>query len=156
MNHDQFVGQVQAAAHFGSRGDAERIIRATLKTLAERLDGDMADNLAAQLPSEIAHHLRTDTAFERLSLDEFVRRVQMREMEGGHRVDLAAATYHARVVMEVLQQALTPGAVEKLRTQLPADFEPLLSGPTGSPARRAASDRQATEPQTSNPELGRS
>ena len=57
--------------------------------------------------------------------------------------------------MEVLQAALTAGAVEKLRTQLPADFEPLLSGPTGSPVRRGE-ERPEAERQSANPELGRS
>jgi uncharacterized protein (DUF2267 family) len=127
MNHDEFVGQVQARARFGSRGDAERAIRATLETLAERLDGGFAENMAAQLPSEIARHLKTDAPFERITLDEFFHRVLQRESEDGHRVDLPEATYHARVVMEVLQTAVTQGTIEKLRTQLPAEFEPLLS-----------------------------
>ena len=53
MEHDEFVGQVQNRARLGSRGDAERAIRATLETLAERIADGTAQNLAAQLPVEI-------------------------------------------------------------------------------------------------------
>ena len=140
MNHDELVGQVQARARLGSSGDAERIIRATLETLAERLDGGFADNIAAQLPSEIGRHLRTDAPFERLSLDEFFQRVQTRAAADGHRVDLPEATYYARVVLEVLQTAISQGMVEKLRTQLPPEFEPLLSA--GSEGRMQVEDRR--------------
>lgn len=130
MTHDEFVGQVQARARLASSSEAERAIRATLETLAERLEHGIANNLAAQLPEEIAPHLRTDAGFERLTLDDFFRRVQSRE---GGSVDLPAATFHARAVIEVLQMALTQGAVEKLRTQFPAEFEPLFA--SGSQGR---------------------
>jgi uncharacterized protein (DUF2267 family) len=123
MTHDEFVGQVQARARLGSRGAAETAIRATLETLAERLEGGIADNIAAQLPQEIAHHLRADVPFTRMSLDEFFGRVHSREGEG---VDRPEAVFHSRAVIEVLQEALSQGAVEKLRQQLPAEFTPLF------------------------------
>lgn len=124
MTHDEFVGQVQSRAHLGSRGDAEAIIRSTLETLGERLEHGIASNIAAQLPPEIGRHLKTDAPFERLSLDDFFKRVHEREPKAW---DLPKSTYHARVVMDVLQQALSQGAVEKLRQQFPAEFEPLFS-----------------------------
>ena len=141
MNHDEFVGQVQARARLGSRGDAERIIRATLETLAERLDPGFADNLAAQLPQEIGRHLLTDVSFERLSLDDFFRRVAARE---GGSTELPDAVFHARCVMEVLQLAVTPGLVEKLHEVLPAEFEPLLEGSAGRLERGAGSQPART------------
>ncbi len=132
MNHDEFVGQVQARARLGSRGDAERIIRVTLGTLAERLESGLADNIAAQLPQEIGRHLRTDASFERLSLDEFFQRVLEREGGGS---ELPDAVFHARCVMDVLQTAITQGLIEKLRQALPADFQPLLEGAEGGMER---------------------
>ncbi len=108
--------------------DAEKIIRATLETLGERLEADFADKIAAQLPPEIGRHLRSDVIFERLSLDDFVRRVCAREGEGS---ELPDAVFHARRVLEVLQTALNRGLVEKLHAALPADFEPLLEGSQG-------------------------
>lgn len=128
MNHDEFVGQVQARARLGSRADAEHIIRATLETLGERLDGGLADHIAAQLPQEIGRHLRTDASFARLSLDGFFHRVLIREGGG---TGLPDAVFHARCVMEVLQLAIAPGFVEKLHEALPPEFEPLLAGRKG-------------------------
>jgi uncharacterized protein (DUF2267 family) len=140
MTHDQFIGQVQARARFGSNGEAERIIRITLETLGERLEHGIAENISAQLPPEIGRHLRTDAPFERMSLDQFFHRIHEREnSEGHHRnVDLAEATYHARCVIEVLQEAISLGAVEKLRNQLPAEFEPLFEA--GSQGRMRVHD----------------
>ncbi len=132
MNHDEFVGQVQARARLGSRGEAEHIIRATLETLGERLKAGFADNIAAQLPQEIGRHLRTDTSFERLSLDGFFHRVLIREGGG---TELPDAVFHARCVMEVLQTAISQGLVEKLHEVLPPEFEPLLEGSQGRMTR---------------------
>jgi uncharacterized protein (DUF2267 family) len=125
MQHDQFIGQVQHRAQLSSRGDAERAVRATLETLAERLTGGEAKDLAAQLPRELGEHLRRATfdSSLHLSLREFYRRVA--EREG---VDVAKAAYHARVVVEVLGEAVSLGEMRDVRAQLPAEFDPLFEG----------------------------
>lgn len=125
MTHDEFVGHVQNRARLASRAAAEASIRATLETLAERLEQHASEKLAAQLPAEIGRHLRGDRAveFTRFSMHEFFQRVCNRE---GESVDAAEAAYHARVVMEVLGEAVTPGAVEKVRAALPEEFGPLF------------------------------
>lgn len=123
MNHDEFVGQVQHRAHLPSRGDAELIIRATFETLGERLQSASADHVAAQLPPELGRHLK-NRPFEHLSLHDFTERVAQRE----HR-DVAEASFHARCVFETLRSAITPGAVRKIRLQLPEEFQPLLGMP---------------------------
>ena len=130
MTHDEFVGQVQARARLASSGEAEAAIRATLETLAERLEAGSAEHLAAQLPQEIARHLRGDRAeaFIRMSVDEFLRRVNSREPES---VDLSDAVYHVRVVLEVLSEAVSPGALEKLLRVLPEDYARLFGGSRG-------------------------
>jgi uncharacterized protein (DUF2267 family) len=58
MKHDECIGQGQHRARLSSRGEAERATRATLETLAERLVGGEAKDLAAQLPPEIGEHLQ--------------------------------------------------------------------------------------------------
>ncbi len=125
MNHDEFVGQVQHRAHLPSRGDAETIIRATLETLGERLQRDPAANLAAQLPPEIGRHLQGADHFEHLSLHDFYERVAERE-----EIDFEKAVFHTRAVLDTLRDAVTPGAVHKLRQQMPDEFQELLSHPT--------------------------
>jgi uncharacterized protein (DUF2267 family) len=123
MQHDQFLRQVQNRAHLSSRGDAEVATRATLETLAERLAGDEPLNAAAQLPKGIANYLQHEYAGmgARFSLDEFFQRVSQREG-----VELPNAVHHARVVIEVLREAISPGEVNDIRSQLPPDYDPLF------------------------------
>ena len=129
MKHDEFIGQVQHRARLSSRGEAERATRATLETLAERLAGGEAKDLAAQLPPEIGHHLlgQWSALGERFSLEEFFRRVSLREG-----VDPPRAVFHARAVIEVLREAVSPGELDDVRAQLPAEFDRLFeAGSTG-------------------------
>ena len=129
MKHDGFIGQVQHRARLSSRGAAERATRATLETLAERLAGGEAKDLAAQLPPEIGEHLKGQWSAlgERFSLDEFFRRVSLREG-----VDLSDAVFHARAVIEVLSEAVSQGEMDDVRAQLPTEFDRLFeSGSTG-------------------------
>ncbi|MFD8427780.1 DUF2267 domain-containing protein [Streptomyces coelicoflavus] len=58
MDHDTFIGQVQARAGLDSRDAAEAATRATLETVAERIPASLSDDLAAQLPQGIGEHLR--------------------------------------------------------------------------------------------------
>jgi len=120
MNHDEFVGQVQHRAHLASRGDAETIIRATFETLGERLQPQAAAHVAAQLPPELGRHLE-NRAFEHLSVHDFNERVAGRE-----HADIEKASFHARCVLDTMREAISPGAVRKLRQQMPQEFQPLL------------------------------
>lgn len=127
MEHDVFIGQVQARARLPSRGHAERATRATLETLGERVPEGLARDVAAQLPTEIGEHLRRTITLaglgsgERFDRDEFIRRVAARETS-----DPAAAAYHARVVLEILGEA-TAGVTAKLKESLPEDLRELLT-----------------------------
>lgn len=128
MQHDEFIGHVQNRAHLASRGDAEVVTRAVLETLAERLAGNEPLHAAAQLPQGIAAYLQhtyagTGAAY---SLDEFLHMVSRREG-----TDLPQATYHTRVVMEVLGEAISQGEVNDIRSQLSPEFNPLFEGSQG-------------------------
>ena len=125
MTHDQFIGQVQNRGHLEGRAEAERATRATLETLAERLAGGEASNLAAQLPREIGEYLRSapegGQQFERLELDQFYQRVS--EREGS---ELPDAVHHAKAVMGVLREAVSPGEFADIEQQLPPEYKQLL------------------------------
>ena len=124
MRYDEFIGQVQHRARLSSRAEAERATRATLETLAERLAGGEAHDLAAQLPPELARSLELPDAGigAKLTLDEFFELVS--EREG---VDLPDATFHARVVIGVLTEAVSLGEIQDVRVQLPAAFAQLFN-----------------------------
>jgi uncharacterized protein (DUF2267 family) len=133
MTYDEFMGQVQNRARLGSTGDAVRATRATLEVLAQRLYGGEAEDLAAQLPHEIQPFLEKTGPSEDFGVDEFFRRVS--EVES---VDLPEAVYHARAVVSVLRDAVTPGEIEDMRAQLPGEYDPLFeSGATGEMSRAA-------------------
>lgn len=128
MKYDEFIKRVQSTARLSSLGDAVAAVRATLETLAERVTREEVRDLTAQLPRELAYYLehRAET-LDKFGLDEFLKRVSQREPAG-----LPTATYHARVVIAVLQEAITKGQIDDIRGQLPDEFAPLFeSGSEG-------------------------
>ena len=134
MDHDTLIGQVQARARLDSRGAAEAATRATLETLAERIPAPLADNLAAQLPREIAEHLRRVEA----APDQPETGVRMRYREFFDRVarragaDTAKATYEARCVMEIVGEATQGGVLDHVRQSLDDELAAILfAGSTG-------------------------
>ena len=124
MKYDEFIKEVQNRGHMESRMEAENATKATLETLAERLAGGEPKDLASQLPPEIAEYLRYDGEQDpnRFSLNEFFERVT--EKDSG--VDEPRAVYYARVVIAVLQDAVTQGEIDHIRSQLPEEYHPLF------------------------------
>lgn len=126
MDYDTFIGEVQNRAQLPTREEAVRVTRITLETFSERLEPGAADNLSAQLPSEIGRHLSKVDEVEGFGWDEFVDRIVER---GGYDEDEAAtAVHHARSVIDVVDDAVTAGALDDVRVQLPddEDFEELF------------------------------
>ncbi|WP_462322589.1 DUF2267 domain-containing protein [Halochromatium sp.] len=122
MQLQEFLGQVQHQARMSSLDEALSATRATLETLSERLQGGEPENLGAQLPGELklmldSHRDKTET----FSSDDFLQRIS--EREG---VDLPASVFHTRAVLNVLKDAVTPGTIDHVRDQLPADYQRLF------------------------------
>ncbi|MDB6109201.1 MAG: hypothetical protein JWR69_951 [Pedosphaera sp.] len=130
MQYDHFVGQVQHRARLASGGEAVHAIRTTLETLAERLTAEEAHDLASQLPTEIGVYLRRPpgTPGERLSLDDFFHHVSEREGKA-----LPVSVFHARVVIEVVREAVSPGEIADVLAQLPAEYRPLFEAGSQGP-----------------------
>lgn len=121
MQYAQFIGHVQHRAQLPDHQQAIRATRATLETLGERLTGGEAKDLAAQLPPEIGKFLVSAHSNGSFDLDEFFHRVRDRES-----VDMPIAVYHARVVIEVLKEAVSEGEWRDVRAQLPRDYNRLF------------------------------
>ncbi len=122
MKYEEFIGKVRRRARLETVDEAVNASRAALSTLAERLEGNEAADLAAQLPAELADFMYTSTPYgEKYGLDEFFLRVT--EREG---VPLADAEFHARVVIGLLAEVVTVGEIDDVRAQLPADFAHLF------------------------------
>lgn len=128
MDHDTFIGEVQNRAELASRGEALSATRATLQTLAERLEEGQATNLAAQLPDELARYLEEDAdTTDSFDFAEFVSRVEERDENLADGDDArSAAALHARVVVDVLEEAVTEGQLEDVNSQLPDGYDDLF------------------------------
>ena len=93
MDHQMFESKVAERA--GVPPDqAQALIRATLQTLAERITGGEAHDLAAQLPKQMKEWLEKDPGApaESFGLEEFIRRVsELRLTPGGSVVEMPNA-----------------------------------------------------------------
>jgi hypothetical protein len=78
-------------------------------------------------------------AGERFGLDEFVARVAERDT-----TDLPAATYRARVVLELLDEATTGGLMDEMTEGLPDDVRTLIEA--GSSGRLGGCFRAQAAP----------
>ena len=136
MQHDDFIGQVQARGKLANTGQAERVTRSVLETIGERIPDGLSDNLAAQLPHEIGEHLRRTERSdkggtgERFDRTDFVTRVE--ERAG---LDRPQAVYAARVVCEVIGEATQGGVMAKVREALPPDVREIINAGSGGQLR---------------------
>ena len=123
MKSDEFIAKVQRRADLDSQEEAMLAIGATLATLAERLAGGEAKDLASQLPPEIGVFLLQPYAGigDPFGLEEFFRLVSERASIG-----LQNASLQARVVIGVLCEAVSMGEIENVRSQLPHDIRQLF------------------------------
>lgn len=128
MKHDEFIKHVQSVAWLSSREEAERATHATLETIRERIVGDEASQLAAQLPKEFGQYLhgREGENGDTFGLKEFIERVSQKEG-----VDLTAAATHARAVFIVLASAVTPGEFADVRANFSEDYKELFANYSG-------------------------
>ncbi|MDX3233124.1 DUF2267 domain-containing protein [Streptomyces sp. ME19-01-6] len=146
MRYEELTGQVQALAQLPDRRSAERVVRATLETLAERIPDGLADHMAAQLPTEAADSMRRvatsheaspeQRAYrrdhgERFDLTGFAGRIAWRA-----RTSEEEAIREASAFFEVLDSAVSPELMERLYKALPGDIRELL------PEARAIEERK--------------
>lgn len=121
MQYHEFIGKVQNRSRLGTTGEAVRATRATLEILGCRLYGGQARHLAAQLPGEVGVYLPQNDASEDFGLTEFYRRVSLKEG-----TDLPDAVHHARSVISVVEEAISPGEWADVRAQLPEEYDSLF------------------------------
>jgi uncharacterized protein (DUF2267 family) len=120
VKYDEFIARV--AENVGvSSAEAEKLTRATLETLAERISGGEARDLAAQLPLPLQNPLLpASEEAEGFSFKEFVRRTAERAA-----TDAGVAEIAVDAVLATLRDAVTPGEFDDVLSQLPQDFKRL-------------------------------
>ncbi|HEV7906629.1 MAG TPA: DUF2267 domain-containing protein [Pseudonocardiaceae bacterium] len=125
MPADEFVRRVAQRAGLDDE-HTRKAVDAVLETLGERISGGEVDDLVGQLPEELHAPLRRGTdrthgAAQKMSLDDFVRRVA--EREG---VPPDQAREHARAVFATLREAVTDKEFSDVTSQLPDEYDVLL------------------------------
>jgi len=122
LAYEQFLQRVaDRAALFPDQ--APQVAAAVLEVLAERIAAGEVDDLAQHLPDELRAALergkaRTGGKTQRMSLDEFMRRVA--EREG---VDCTQALEHAGAVFRTLRDAVPDKEFSELLDQLPRAYQ---------------------------------
>lgn len=121
MKQDEFMTKVGQRADV-SLSTAEALTAATLQTLAERISGGEAQDLAAPLPAELKPHLTgADEPAEPFGVEEFLRRVVERSgIDGGR------ARAGVRAVFTTVREVVTPHELDDVMTQLPKDLRELV------------------------------
>ena len=121
MDYPTFI-KTEAEVAGLPKDQAESLAHATLRTLADRITGGEADDLAAQLPQPLKEDLHKDRdEAERFDVDEFVRRVS----ERAH-VDQSTARTGAMATMMTIREAVTPGEFDDITAQLPQEYRELV------------------------------
>ncbi|MEA2289988.1 MAG: hypothetical protein QOD55_1985 [Solirubrobacteraceae bacterium] len=134
MDYGEFVTTVEREAGI-LRPEARRAVRAALETLAERLTGGEARDLADRLPEQLRPFVADGEEPEPFGIEEYLHRVARRE-----EVDEATAARHALAVFTALGRAVGRDEVHDMAAELPKDFALLLAA-----AEAAAGDAERRE-----------
>lgn len=119
LEYGQLLQGVEMAAGL-DRASAERIVRATLATLVERLGREDFAALAARLPDELRQPPGAAAAEPApFPPEEFVRRAALRAG-----IDQDSAWVQSRAVLATLRQSLTE--MEPIRSRL-QDYDSLMA-----------------------------
>jgi uncharacterized protein (DUF2267 family) len=100
----------------------ERVGHAALRTLADRISGGEAQDLASQLPARLQADLRpAHEEAEAFGVDEFVRRVAERCDVGPEEARTGTVA-----VLTTVREAVSPGEFDDVVSQLPQEYRELV------------------------------
>ncbi|WP_446220181.1 DUF2267 domain-containing protein [Micromonospora sp. IBHARD004] len=122
MQFPRFVEAVSRRSELPT-GQAAMISRATLQTLAERVTGGEADELAAQLPDELSAYLTAPAGDGGPTAGTVAFLYRVADRAG---VDPAVAEVGVRAVLTTLREAVTVGEFRDLMAQLPKGFDAMV------------------------------
>ncbi|WP_343905587.1 DUF2267 domain-containing protein [Nocardioides aquiterrae] len=121
MKYDEFITKVGGHADVSLQA-AGALTAATLQTLAERISGGEAAQLARYVPAELEPHLTgADEPAQRFGAEEFVRRVAERAGTDPERAEAGI-----RAVFATLREETPREQLEDVLTQLPKDYSSLV------------------------------
>lgn len=121
MKYDKFLHDVRERADLDDPDEAERTSLVVLQALADRLTGEEARELLAQLPGPLKEAVIVAEEPVKMKVSEFVERVA--EELG---VMPEEARRRAEAVFGVLREAVSPGELHDVLVQLPSGYAELL------------------------------
>lgn len=117
MKYRELVKKVQDYSGFSDK-ESEDALQLVTETLATRLTEGERKDFASQLPEELKEMtLSIEGQQEKLSKDEFYKEIE--ETQG---IDEGHAKKQIMAVWQALKDALTPGQIDHIKTQLPGDL----------------------------------
>jgi uncharacterized protein (DUF2267 family) len=122
MQYDQFLEAVEVRTGIADRAEAQRTALAVLEALCDRLTGDEADDLLAQLPSYLKRHVTVTRAPMPLTPDALVDRIA-RELG----VSREEARDRVRAVFATIREAVSLGEFRDVLEQLDPGYADLLA-----------------------------
>ncbi|MCF0093740.1 DUF2267 domain-containing protein [Micromonospora sp. MH99] len=125
MEYDQMIATVRQRAGLGEN-EAVRSVQAVLSVLGERLAGQEADHLAAQLPDRLDTSVTRNPQGRRWDIGEFLKHVGDREQVA----NADQVRQHAQAVLRTVAEALDDDERQDLLAQLPGGITDLFGVPT--------------------------
>lgn len=114
MTREDLLSQVAERAGLAGLEEAAEIVRTVLAVICERLSWPVIQALAEELPVPLSTSLRPGIPRQEFDLAELQGRVAR-----GENVRPGFAVEHTGVVCQVVAEALSPGALYRLRAALP-------------------------------------
>jgi uncharacterized protein (DUF2267 family) len=123
VRYDEFLARVRERGEYADPAEAERVTHLVLGILAQRLDPDEAEDLAAQLPGPLAATLISAGrgAPGRFGVREFLGRVAT-----GAGATARTAEWDASAVLSTVAEAVSDGELDDVLSQLPSGYAPLF------------------------------
>ncbi len=152
MDVEQFLERVAHRGNLRSKVEARAVVYAVFEALRYRITHESGDKVAAQFPSELQRLWESDVTdhidrmavnVERIDLNEFIDKIRTHpELRNTGTFDAGIVT---RAVFTTLQEQITPGAADKVASELPEDIREfwLSSAPEARPRESGVSGREA-------------
>lgn len=125
MKEHEFLANVRERGSYGDQTEAERVTRAVLRVLSERLPGGESAHLAAQLPGGLQDAMPDgDAPAPSYGVEEFVSRVAT---ELGTTPEVAK--WDASAVLTTVAESITGGQLNQVLSVLPSGYAVLFGKP---------------------------
>ncbi|WP_274564512.1 DUF2267 domain-containing protein [Streptomyces spiramyceticus] len=126
MRYDEFLARVRERGEYANQDEAAQVTAAVLQVLAHRITPGEVKDLASQLsgPLKEALEINGDRRAESYGVEEFCRRIG--ERTGAH---TRTAQWDASAVLSTLADAVSPGELNQVISQLPSGYAVLFGKP---------------------------